>query len=261
MRRQWPEILEAVKAISRLTWSGLQTAQLLDFDGRRVLLGKPDRWWVDKFMGTRHEETLKLAISEYLGLTVAVEAVSTGDDDDPSARTPTTPEQEPPREPPQERPQVGRLRTRPGTDPAPGATSGPASGPTAVPGRPAGPPPVADEPGAPGARPDVDGPRDPAPSVADQLGAVRGAAPSGPTPDWSDQRRSTAAPAWATGPSEPPPPGTAEAQGTRVGGDAPSADDEDLTSSGAVGQPVVEQVLGGTVIAINDDPVGREARR
>ena len=60
MRRQWPEILEAVKSISRQTWSGLQTAQLLDFDGRRILLGKPDRWWVDKFMGTRHEETLKL---------------------------------------------------------------------------------------------------------------------------------------------------------------------------------------------------------
>jgi DNA polymerase-3 subunit gamma/tau len=33
-------------------------------------------------------------------------------------------------------------------------------------------------------------------------------------------------------------------------------DDEDLAGSGAVGQPVIESVLGGTVIAINDDPVG-----
>jgi DNA polymerase-3 subunit gamma/tau len=38
--------------------------------------------------------------------------------------------------------------------------------------------------------------------------------------------------------------------------DAPRPDDEDLASSGAVGQPVIENVLGGRVIAINDDPVG-----
>jgi DNA polymerase-3 subunit gamma/tau len=57
------------------------------------------------------------------------------------------------------------------------------------------------------------------------------------------------------------PAGRVAAPGPQVGGDAPSADDEDLTSSGAVGQPVIETVLGGTVIAINDDPVAREAPR
>jgi len=34
----------------------------------------------------------------------------------------------------------------------------------------------------------------------------------------------------------------------------PRDDDEDLESSGAVGLPVIESVLGGTVIAVEDDP-------
>lgn len=38
--------------------------------------------------------------------------------------------------------------------------------------------------------------------------------------------------------------------------DAPSEDDEDLSSSGTVGQPVIEQILGGTVIEVNGEPVG-----
>ncbi|MDQ3359741.1 MAG: hypothetical protein M3520_13180, partial [Actinomycetota bacterium] len=35
--------------------------------------------------------------------------------------------------------------------------------------------------------------------------------------------------------------------------DEPSHDDEDLDSQGTVGQPVVESVLGGTVLSVDDD--------
>lgn len=105
--------------------------------------------------------------------------------------------------------------------------------------------------------------------MADQLGAGRRAPAAADGPDWSQQTRSTAAPAWASaapgdapapqpsGPRAPqaPPQATAP-QGGSGYGDAPSDDDEDLASSGVVGQPVIEQVLGGTVIAINDDIVG-----
>jgi DNA polymerase-3 subunit gamma/tau len=52
----------------------------------------------------------------------------------------------------------------------------------------------------------------------------------------------------------PPPPPQAAADTSWA--DAPSADDEDLSSSGAVGQPVIEKVLGGTVIDITEDRVG-----
>ncbi|MFC6420172.1 DNA polymerase III subunit gamma and tau [Ornithinimicrobium tianjinense] len=262
MRRQWPEILESVRSLSRQTWSGLQTAQLLDFDGRTVRLGKPDHWWVDKFMGTRHEETLKHAIDQLLGLKVVIDAVVIGQDQ-PEQRQPQQPEpqqpepQQPePQAPPvEERPQVGRLRTR-GGDPAPAAA---APGPTP-------------SPASHGSAPHGSAPQQP--SMAEQLGATssRPAAPSGP--DWAEQARSSAAPDWATGtgegdgiPQRPAPvrtrtpaPAAAPAPAPTPArtddlGDDPSDDDEDLASSGAVGQPVVESVLGGTVIAINDEPV------
>ena len=47
------------------------------------------------------------------------------------------------------------------------------------------------------------------------------------------------------------------AAGPSVGaraGDVPRDDDEDLESSGAVGLPVIESILGGTVISVDDDP-------
>jgi DNA polymerase-3 subunit gamma/tau len=125
--------------------------------------------------------------------------------------------------------------------------------------------------------------------MAEQLGA--GGRPSGDAgPDWAQTARSTSAPDWATqdagpqaepsgdagggddgvpggltGPQRPAqqqqtapraePPGTGQTNPDPFGG-APSDDDEDLSTSGAVGQPVIESVLGGTVIEINDEPVG-----
>ena len=111
--------------------------------------------------------------------------------------------------------------------------------------------------------------------MAEQLGA--GGRPSDEAgPDWSQTARSSSAPDWATATpaGESSPAGTSTRTATRTAApqtagarhtpapgadpdwaDAPSDDDEDLSTSGAVGQPVIENVLGGTVIAINDDPV------
>lgn len=72
--------------------------------------------------------------------------------------------------------------------------------------------------------------------VRTRSGAAAGAAPH--TPSASD-----------------PTPAQAPAQGQPDWADAPSEDDEDLASSGTVGQPVIEQVLGGTVIEVNGEPV------
>ncbi len=84
-------------------------------------------------------------------------------------------------------------------------------------------------------------------------------------PEWS--RRSDPAPEWAAASDLPvgrsrskaaadPSPVDAASRGDatppRRGGDEPSRDDEDLESSGAVGQPVIESVLGGTVISVDD---------
>lgn len=91
-----------------------------------------------------------------------------------------------------------------------------------------------------------------------------------PAQEWSEAARE-APPAWATQPAGTAPAGapsppvsaapaaaaTAEAAPSRAevpGGDVPREDDEDLESSGAVGPGVIESILGGTVIAVDDDP-------
>ena len=336
LRRQWPDVLERVRTISRRTWSGLQKAVLLDYDGRRVLLGMPDQNWIRHFMGTAHEETLRQALIESVALDTRIEATVAGEPPPPGQRPgpdgPTGPSSPPPgpSQGPPPGPSQGPLPgpaqgppTGPSQGPPPGTAQGPpqgtdrttplgpgpaggpaahttpvAAGPgpsvpgaagTAAPAGPAGPSdapmrgrirtrpptggaavrtvaparphPAAPDPG-PGPSPATAG----APSMAEQLGALGRAPANGGGPDWGGSPGAGGAPAWATVPA-------AEAAGTRDpgratdrsseegagaeggGGDAPSVDDEDLASSGAVGQPVIESVLGGTVIAINDDPV------
>ena len=178
-----------------------------------------------------------------------------------------------------DRPPVGQLRTRRGST-QPAQQAQPESRPASRP-----------EAGAAGGTTDVAAPT---PSMAEQLGAVRPSAQP-QTPEWGRQAAGGAAPAWATeAAAERPTDSTADSSDTRQAppsrhaasptggspaagsptagsptggsasggstsdatGDAPSDDDEDLATSGAVGQPVIESVLGGTVIAINDEPVG-----
>ena len=300
LRRQWPDVLERVRTISRRTWSGLQKAVLIDYDGDRVLLGMPDQNWIRHFMGTAHEETLRQALIESVALDTRIEATVAGEPPGPAPgpgpgggpgpapepggpSSPPTPGQggpppgqggpppvqDSPGGSPQpaptaaaapdgvpgltDAPMRGRIRTRPpagGQDGRPGAQgrqhqqaapgAGPGSGPVAAPGPvPAG-----------------------APSMAEQLGAVGRVPGAGGASGWAGAPGPGGAPAWATAPApEDVAPAEPVGQGARPGGadagggDAPSVDDEDLDGSGAVGQPVIESVLGGRVIAINDDPV------
>ncbi|GGK57516.1 DNA polymerase III subunit gamma and tau [Ornithinimicrobium pekingense] len=322
LRRQWPDVLERVRLISRRTWSGLQMAVLLDYDGRRVLLGMPDENWIRHFIGTQHQEALRQALIEAIALDTQVEAVVTGPGggpDDASAPSGPPPSGPPPSGPPPSGPPPSG--PPPSGQPTPAPTSpqqqggappaGPATGSDAPP---AGPPPgvrirtranpngaaagapvrtAPQPPGRPAQGPAGDEPATrqghasqgnapgPGPTVADQLGAGASTTTAA-GPDWAQQARTTSAPAWAApGPGEATtetpaarvrsraaaapavaPPGGPAAPETALGGqvgpgdgDAPSEDDEDLASSKVVGQPVIESVLGGTVIAINDDPV------
>lgn len=279
MRRQWPEIIAAVRAISARTAGALESMQVLDFDGERLLVGMPDERWIRHFMGTSNEEALRQGVLDALALEVRIEASTLGGgpqaggqeepeppDDEPGGEHP--PAAEPPDEPgaepqPQQvapppvglpdAPPRGRIRTR-ADQSGPAPVQPVATAPTRVRGRGAA---AAGGPAATPASTDTD--------LAEQLGAVggRSAADGSGQPEWSQASRSgDAAPAWATGASAPvssPPAAGPEAAtaatSSAPSGDAPSEDDEDLTTSGAVGQPVIETVLGGTVIAINDDPV------
>lgn len=360
LRRQWPDVLERVRLISRRTWSGLQMAVLLDYDGRRVLLGMPDENWIRHFIGTQHQEALRQALIEAIALDTQVEAVVTGpggsgqqgtsgpggQGSGPSAPGPSPggppaagpPQSGPPaagptqagpppatgetasaptdttapggaRPAPAEPPPGVRIRTR--ANPAGAVATAPAAVRTRAQAAPVGPAPTTGPAATPPAQaagaetgpggeardgePPHTSSRGPQPSMAEQLGATR-QTPAAPGPDWSQQAQTTAAPAWAApgadggqadglsaGPPDGPPAGTARVRsraaataggspsgsatpGAEAGGDAaraagpgdgdaPSDDDEDLASSRVVGQPVIESVLGGTVIAINDDPV------
>ncbi|WP_151525804.1 DNA polymerase III subunit gamma and tau [Serinicoccus kebangsaanensis] len=323
VRRQWPEIIAAVRQISRRTAGALESIQVVDYDGRRLLVGMPDERWVRHFMGTSNEEALRQGVLDALALDTTIEATVLGGDGDggpgpgpgggpgpsgpehsgpgpsgggpgpsgagsaagpESGAAPGTgahpepadpdpgadpgPEDEPappeasggiPEQVPDE-PMRGRIRTRAGQAAPSGEQS--AAAPVRVRGRRGGAtaPPAADEAGSSG----------PETSLAEQLGATPGRATDrGDEAEWSTRASGAGAPAWATEdvapqPDRPPEdtaaasppeqPSAAPAQ-RAPGGDAPSDDDEDLATSGTVGQPVVENVLGGTVIAINDDPV------
>ena len=342
LRRHWPDIIAAVRAISRRTAGALESIQVVDYDGRRLLVGMPDERWIRHFMGTSNEEALRQGVLDALALDVRIEATVAGADGPAPQDEPRQPSAQPaepaaeqadeqtdeqadeqnvqqdvpppspqpeagPSTPPPagghvsvpDTPQRGRLRTRDGQG-TPQAPTGPTPGPTPsmrVRGR-----------GAPAGEQPAD------PTMAEQLGAAGGRASGDAGPDWAQTARGTSAPQWATedaGPGDETP-GAAPAGGpggrqqlqssadqdeagrraerptdgairpeldgrapSEGGADqqereavrarrgpgaddldsAPSEDDEDLTTSGAVGQPVIETVLGGTVIEINDEPV------
>ncbi|ANS78918.1 DNA polymerase III subunits gamma and tau [Serinicoccus hydrothermalis] len=334
VRRQWPEIIAAVRQISRRTAGALESMQVVDFDGSRLLIGMPDERWIRHFMGTSHEEALRQGVIDALALDIRIEATARGGEgaagpaggtgsapggppstgpapgDEPPPEEPDpgpepeheepgssgpppqrsagTSDQEagrPPQQPagtPQEprgaatglpdTPMRGRIRTRGDRSSAAAGAAGATDagqGEVRVRGRGTR---SAEEPGG-GTRPGDAG-------LAEQLGAGAARPQAADQPEWSQQTSGgQGAPAWATGQPEaststspdpsrpdgagpeatPPTPSAADepapAPARSPGGDAPSDDDEDLATSGAVGQPVVESVLGGTVIAINDDPV------
>ncbi|WP_109470986.1 DNA polymerase III subunit gamma and tau [Ornithinimicrobium cavernae] len=291
VRRSWPEVLDKVKEIRRVTWTLVSVnSTVLDYDGRRVLLGLSSEGLAMTFNQGVHAEVVRQGLIDAIGLDARVEGTAA--------------------------PGGGGGQTAP-TGRGPAATAGGAAGMGAgSAGSSAGPASSA-PPGEPTAAP---GPSAAAtPSAAEQLGVTRGPTsghspsagrsgpPAGapPAQEWAESARE-APPAWATDPvpdapgwggaspdasqagqesaqaSSPEPvvsPGSAASRGAgpaggpaaprsapapapeaapapvrRPGGDVPRDDDEDLESSGAVGLPVIESVLGGTVIAVDDDP-------
>jgi len=197
VRRAWPAVLDKVAEIKRVTWTYVSNAQVLDYDGRRVLLGIDNIGKARTFAQRGiHAEVVRQAFIDAIGLDAVIEGVPL---DDPA----------------------GAARA-----------SAPAAPPPVV----AAPPPEGDPPTRPG------------PAASERTGVAGPPRPSAGGPEWSAQA-GTAPPAWATeGPSGGAPP-----KEPAAGDDEPSRDDEDLESSGAVGQPVVESVLGGTVIRVDDE--------
>ncbi len=242
VRRHWPEVLDAVKGIRRVTWSFVSVnTQVVDYDGERLMLEIATPGQAETFRRGNHAEVVRQALIEAIGLDTRVDSrVAPGSEETPDSRRGGR------------APRAGSLSSAgsPGSPRSGTAGSAPRRSPSAGDTSSAGPEPAsvrpADAPAAPSPRRRPvrdDGPppmQEPPPS-------------EGPEPDWG-RRASGGAPAWATAATSEAVTVAAPAGAGQV--DVPEADDEDLQTSRSVGQPVIESVLGGTVIRIDDDSAG-----
>jgi len=247
VRRAWPDVLERIARAKRVTWTLLsQHAHVADFDGQTLVLGTSSPGLAQAVERPPHPDVVSAALFEALGIRAKVTA----------------------------RPDSGA--------PAPSLPPEPADAPSGAP-RPAGdvPPPAApatDGPPPAASRPPVDageGPTDHAPTghrPTDQAPAQSASRAQPPA-----QRRSRAAEALAQaglsagsgatdagggwGSVNAPPPEWATAENPAAAGRpttqakpkpeeeiTESMDDEDVDDPGAVGLPVMQAVLGATVI-------------
>ncbi|WP_345202582.1 DNA polymerase III subunit gamma and tau [Fodinibacter luteus] len=285
IRRSWPDVLEWLSRHKRVTWTFVsQNAQVADYDGQRVLLGISTVGLAETFRRGAHADYVRQALIDVLGVDARVEGVASdavpSPAASPAAAAPTAPVAPPtvgesppapasPRAPAS--PPVGASRAAPDRDEArstpearptasadrpgegPGTVAGrgpidPVAGPGTTAGTPAAAPPAPDAaatPPAPGAPASAGAPAEPTasrpPEPASWSDAPR---PPGSAPSWAsplERARATVAEEAGATPAE------------RVVDDtAISDDDESIDDLTDVGLPVVERILGGTVIS--EDP-------
>ena len=78
IRRSWPDVLAKIFSIRRTTWTFLsEHTQVLDYDGKRLLLGIQTEGLATTFRRGQHAELVRQALSEVLGVDAVVEGIST----------------------------------------------------------------------------------------------------------------------------------------------------------------------------------------
>jgi DNA polymerase-3 subunit gamma/tau len=226
LRRSWPDVLDWLSRNKRVTWTFVaQNAQVVDYDGQRVLLGISTVGLAETFRRGAHADYVRQALIDVLGVDARVEGVPS---DDAGARG----------GPPPEVPSgSGTSAWDAGPGPAP---SGGAASARAAEG---------DGSGA-GRRGRSE------PGSTEGSGARGGAARTREPASWSDAPPPPdTAPSWAS-PLEQAKAAVAVedkaevvAAAHVVDDTAISDDDESIDDLTDVGVPVVERILGGTVIA------------
>ena len=262
-----------------MTWTFLsEHAQVLDYDGRRLLLGISTIGLANTFRKGQHAELVRQALIEVLGVDAVVEGIPTpGVRDGRTAATPRRPSRHRRRQPEPRRrgrsaggpssPDREGLRVMAAASPAPDdlgpepdddwsapsapppewATDRASRGPPA-----AGPARRRPGPARPSARraappdPPAPHPHGAAPTPSGRHGQARpepepssGAKPpAGPRARWSARGR----------PSRVRRAPVVRASPVAADDSSVSADDEDIEDAGAMGVPVIERVLGGTVM-------------
>ncbi|WP_168583187.1 DNA polymerase III subunit gamma and tau [Gephyromycinifex aptenodytis] len=80
IRRNWTEVLQRIFGIRRVTWTFLsEHAQVLDYDGTRLLLGLSTKGLATTFRNGPHAEVVRQALSEQLGVDTRVEGIPASD--------------------------------------------------------------------------------------------------------------------------------------------------------------------------------------
>jgi DNA polymerase-3 subunit gamma/tau len=79
VRRMWPEVLNTLAGLKRATWSLVSPyAQVLDHDGKRLLIGFDSPGRAQAFSRGAHQEFLRQALIEVIGLDCPIEASGEG---------------------------------------------------------------------------------------------------------------------------------------------------------------------------------------
>jgi len=76
IRRSWPDVLARIATISRVTWSFVsQNTRVLDYNGERLLLGLSTDGLLSALRGRNHAEVVRQALIEVIGVDTRVEGV------------------------------------------------------------------------------------------------------------------------------------------------------------------------------------------
>jgi len=225
IRRSWPDVLAKIFTIRRSTWTFLsEHTQVLDYDGRRLLLGIQTEGLATTFRRGQHAELVRQALSEVLGVEAQVEGIpspTSARSGPPAASSPTpSPASSPTPSPASSPPASSRAASSQAAAPPDDSPAGPLSTPRAT-----------TPPDRPVTSRDASTPTAPAQATA--------AGGRQPTP--RERGRAAVAREVSTRNTASTPSASDDSM--------VSADDENIDDAVAVGQPVIARVLGGTVIS------------
>jgi DNA polymerase III subunit gamma/tau len=233
IRRAWPDILAKIFTIRRVTWTFLsEHTQVLDYDGKRLLLGIQTEGLTATFRRGQHAELVRQALSEVLGVDALVEGIPSTQPDSSGPNSSGPNSSGPQNHPATSQHAAPHGQTQPfGTASSADASSSGSARSSSDPGSPVAPGSagVAGSPGAPGS-----------PGLSSPGGQAH--ATGRPERPSTPMQRARAA--------------VAQEASTRNTGSSPSAaddsmvsaDDENIEQSSDFGEPVIARVLGGTVI-------------
>jgi len=278
IRRVWPDVLARIFAMRRATWTFVsQHAQVLDYDGTKLVLGIGTVGLANTFRQGNHAELVRQALIDEIGVDVPVEGIATPDAAPAAGVAPPSmgagpvvdqepeppPFDGPPAHPRQRATAVADAGLSPAArapegDDAWGSTAAPApdwaaasdgAAPSSTPAIRATRPSAAPA-SAPSTPSSVSGP-----AAASGSGVDASARAASIRQELARGRRQSA----ESGPSRR---GRVvrDADASDPAGSAPavddagvSADDEDMVQSGSVGRSVIEKVLGGRLLGEFDE--------